>query len=107
MRQVRADLSYNDSASRFARLGVDVFLGEARFVARDRIEVGAKTLRFKRAAITTGARAAALPIPGLGEAGYLTNESVFSLTESPRRLAVIGGGPIGCELAQAFSALRR
>jgi pyruvate/2-oxoglutarate dehydrogenase complex dihydrolipoamide dehydrogenase (E3) component len=102
MRQVRADLSYNDSASRFARLGVDVFLGEARFVARDRIEVGAKTLRFKRAAITTGARAAALPIPGLGEAGYLTNESVFSLTESPRRLAVIGGGPIGCELAQAF-----
>jgi pyruvate/2-oxoglutarate dehydrogenase complex dihydrolipoamide dehydrogenase (E3) component len=68
MRQVRADLSYNDSASRFARLGVDVFLGEARFVARDRIEVGAKTLRFKRAAITTGARAAALPIAGLGEA---------------------------------------
>jgi pyruvate/2-oxoglutarate dehydrogenase complex dihydrolipoamide dehydrogenase (E3) component len=102
MRQVRAQLSENDSAMRFAGLGVDVFFGEARFADRDRVEVDGRSLRFKRAAITTGARAAALPIAGLIEAGYLTNESVFSLTELPRRLAVIGGGPIGCELAQAF-----
>ena len=102
MRRLRTQLSVNDSAERFQRLGVDVFLGEARFTGPDSVEADGKTLRFKRAAITTGARAAELPIPGLKQAGYLTNETVFSLTELPRRLAVIGGGPLGCELAQAF-----
>jgi len=102
MRRLRTQLSANDSAERFQRLGVDVFLGEARFAGPDSVEADGKTLRFKRAAITTGARAAELPIPGLKQAGYLTNETVFSLTELPRRLAVIGGGPLGCELAQAF-----
>lgn len=102
MRRLRAGLSAKDSADRFRGLGVDLFIGEARFAGRDTVAVGGKTLRFSKAAITTGARAAALPIPGLKEAGYLTNETVFSLTELPRRLAVIGGGPIGCELAQAF-----
>ncbi len=67
------------------------------------VEVAGKTLRFKKAAVCTGARAAAPPIPGLEEAGYLTNETIFSLTELPPRLAVIGAGPIGCELAQAFA----
>ncbi|MGH7935260.1 MAG: mercuric reductase [Candidatus Binataceae bacterium] len=102
MRRLRAELSVKDSAERFRGLGVDVFIGEARFASRDTAEVAGKTLRFSRAAITTGARAAALPLPGLAESGYLTNETVFSLTGMPRRLAVIGGGPIGCELAQAF-----
>lgn len=102
MRKLRADLSPIDSAERFRDLGVDVFIGEGRFVAPDCVEVDGKKLRFKRAAIATGARAAALPIPGLSEAGYLTNETVFSLTELPRRIAVIGAGPIGCELAQVF-----
>jgi len=102
MRRLRTQLSANDSAERFQRLGVDVFLGEARFTGPDSVEADGKTLRFKRAAITTGARAAELPIPGLKQAGYLTNETIFSLTELPRRLAVIGGGPLGCELAQAF-----
>src|SRR5881392_1149455 len=105
MRKLRADLSPHDSAQRFANLGVDVFLGEARFAGPDMVEVGGKTLRFKRAVIATGARAAQPPIPGLAEAGYLTNETVFSLTQCPARLAVIGGGPIGCELAQAFQRL--
>jgi pyruvate/2-oxoglutarate dehydrogenase complex dihydrolipoamide dehydrogenase (E3) component len=63
------------------------------------------SLMFKCAAICTGARASAPPIPGLADAGYLTNETVFSLTEMPRRLAIIGGGPVGCELAQAFARL--
>lgn len=103
MRRIRAQISPNDSASRFRKLGVDVFLGEARFASRDAIEVGGKRLRFRRAVIATGARASAPPIPGLAEAGYLTNETVFSLTSLPRRLAVIGAGPIGCELAQAFA----
>ena len=102
MRKLRADLSPIDSAERFRGLGVDVFIGEGRFIAPDCVEVDGKKLRFKRAAIATGARAAVLPIPGIVEAGYLTNETVFSLTELPRRIAVIGAGPIGCELAQVF-----
>ncbi len=102
MRKLRAELSPIDSASRFRGLGVDVFIGDGRFIAPDCVEVDGKKLRFKKAAIATGARAAAIPIPGLAEAGYLTNETVFSLTELPRRIVVIGAGPIGCELAQVF-----
>ena len=102
MRLLRSRISHHDSAQRFQQLGVDVFLGEGHFKDPDSIEVEGQTLRFKKAVLATGARAAAPPIPGLAEAGYLTNESVFSLTELPRRLAVIGAGPIGCELAQAF-----
>jgi pyruvate/2-oxoglutarate dehydrogenase complex dihydrolipoamide dehydrogenase (E3) component len=103
MRRLRAGLSHHDSAERFRDLGVDVFLGAGRFSGRDTFEVGGKTLRFAKACVATGARAAALPIPGLAEAGHLTNETIFSLTELPRRLAVIGAGPIGCELAQTFA----
>jgi pyruvate/2-oxoglutarate dehydrogenase complex dihydrolipoamide dehydrogenase (E3) component len=102
MRRLRAGISQHDSAERFSSLGVDVFLGHARFVGSDRIDVDGRNLRFKRAVVASGARASAPPIPGLTEAGFLTNETVFSLTELPRRLAVIGAGPIGCELAQAF-----
>ncbi len=106
MRRIRAGLSAHDSAERFSKqLGVDVFFGEGKFIGPDSIEVGGKRLRFKKAAICTGARAAAPAVPGIGEAGYLTNETVFGLTELPHRLAVIGGGPIGCELAQTFARL--
>ena len=103
MRRLRAGISRHDSAARFRDLGVDVFIGEGRFSGPDTVQVGDRTLRFKKAVIATGARAAALPIPGLEEAGYLTNETLFSLTELPKRLAVIGAGPIGCEMAQAFA----
>jgi pyruvate/2-oxoglutarate dehydrogenase complex dihydrolipoamide dehydrogenase (E3) component len=105
MRRLRARISPSDSAARFRELGVDVFLGHARFTAPDAVTVDGKVLRFSRAVIATGARAAALPIPGLEETGYLTNETVFTLTTRPPALAVIGGGPIGCELAQAFTRL--
>jgi pyruvate/2-oxoglutarate dehydrogenase complex dihydrolipoamide dehydrogenase (E3) component len=105
MRRIRAGLSRVDSAERFRELGVDVFLGQARFIARDAAQANGRTLRFRRAVIATGARAAAPPVPGLDRAGYLTNETVFSLTELPRHLVVIGAGPIGCELAQAFARL--
>jgi pyruvate/2-oxoglutarate dehydrogenase complex dihydrolipoamide dehydrogenase (E3) component len=84
-------------------LGVDVFIGDGRFAGPDCVEVDGRRLRFKKAAIATGARAAAIPIPGLADAGYLTNETVFSLTDLPRRITVIGAGPIGCELAQTFA----
>ncbi len=103
MRRLRARISHTDSAARYSGLGVDVFIGTGRFVGPDAIEVDGKRLAFARAAICTGARASAPPIPGLEEAGYLTNETVFGLTELPRRLAVIGAGPIGAEMAQAFA----
>src|SRR5262249_2778825 len=96
MRRLRPGPSQGGSAARFRGLGVDVFLGAARFAGPETVEVGGAELRFKRAVIATGARAAAPDIPGLTEVGYLTNETVFTLTELPRRLAVIGAGPIGC-----------
>jgi pyruvate/2-oxoglutarate dehydrogenase complex dihydrolipoamide dehydrogenase (E3) component len=105
LRRLRAGISVNDSARRFQGLGVDVFLGDARFSGPRSIEVAGQSLRFKRCIIATGARAAVPEVPGLAEAGFLTNETVFSLTELPPRLIVIGGGPIGCELAQAFRRL--
>jgi pyruvate/2-oxoglutarate dehydrogenase complex dihydrolipoamide dehydrogenase (E3) component len=105
MRRLRAGLSPHDSARRFRELGIDVYLGQARFAGPDTIDVSGKSLTFQKAVIATGARAHRPTIPGLAEAGFLTNETVFSLTELPRRLAVIGAGPIGCELAQAFARL--
>jgi pyruvate/2-oxoglutarate dehydrogenase complex dihydrolipoamide dehydrogenase (E3) component len=103
MRRLRATIAPNDSAARLEKHGIDVFFGAARFTARDAVLVDGKTLRFSRAVIATGARAAVPEIPGLREAGYLTNETIFALTELPRRLAIVGAGPIGCELAQAFA----
>lgn len=105
VRRVRADLSPHDSADRFRSLGVDVFLGDGRFVADDAVEVGGARLRFGRCLIATGSRANVPDLPGLKAARWFTNESVFTLTELPRRLLVIGGGPIGCELGQAFARL--
>jgi len=102
-RELRADISRNDSVRRFRdELGVDVYLGSARFAGGDIVEVGDRRLQFSKAVIATGARATRLPIPGLDSVEVLTNENVFWLTELPRRLAVIGAGPIGCELGQAF-----
>ena len=103
MRRLRAAIAPHDSAQRFSDLGIDVFIGEGRFVDGHTAEVAGARLAFKKAVIATGARAAAPPIQGLEEISYLTNETVFSLTELPRRLAVIGAGPIGCEMAQAFA----
>ena len=105
MRRLRASISPHDSVERFQNLGIDVFLGSGCFSSNNTIKVGDNILRFKKAVIATGARAARLSIEGIEEAGYLTNETVFSLTEQPRRLALIGGGPLDCELAQAFRRL--
>jgi pyruvate/2-oxoglutarate dehydrogenase complex dihydrolipoamide dehydrogenase (E3) component len=107
MRKLRARISHTDSAHRYKTLGVDVYIGGAQFTGPDTVVVegpaGNRTLKFSKAAICTGARAATPPTPGLQEAGYLTNETIFTLTELPARLGVIGAGPIGCELAQAFA----
>ena len=102
MRGIRARISHADSVSRLVEAGVDVFFGQACFTDTDALTVDGARLRFKKALIATGARPDMPSIPGLVEAGYLTNENIFDLTELPRRLLVIGGGPLGCELAQAF-----
>ncbi|MBC8086343.1 MAG: FAD-containing oxidoreductase [Phycisphaerae bacterium] len=105
MRSIRADLSAVDSASRFRGLGVDVYFGEAAFASREQITVGQQSLAFRRAVIATGARARVPDIPGLVEAGFYTNETIFSLQQRPGHLIIVGGGPVGCELAQAFARL--
>ena len=108
MRRLRAEISPNDSAERFTSLGVDMYFGQGSFVDNDTIKVtrddgSISTLKYRKAVIATGARAAAPPIPGLEAVDYLTNESVFSLTKLPRRFGIIGNGPIGCEMAQVFA----
>ena len=106
MRRIRSGISFRDSFERYSNeLGIDVFLGSGTFIGRDSIEVDGLRLRFKKAAICTGTRAAVPLIPGIEETGYLTNENVFWLTELPKRLLVIGGGLIGCELSQAFARM--
>jgi pyruvate/2-oxoglutarate dehydrogenase complex dihydrolipoamide dehydrogenase (E3) component len=105
MRARRADIAPNDGAARLASLGIDVFFGAASFADRRTVAVGAATLRFSKAAIATGSRPAIPPIPGLETVPFLTNENVFDITEQPQRLAVLGGGPVGCEMAQAFARL--
>lgn len=108
MREIRADISHVDSAQRFSDLGVDVFLGQGSFIDNQSIQVkrsdgSSTTLNYKKAVIATGARASAPPIPGLDTVDYLTNENLFSLTELPKRIGIIGAGPIGCEMAQSFA----
>lgn len=103
MRRLRADMAHHDAASRFQELGVDMFIGGGKFNGDGCVEVASRMLNYKRAVICTGGRAAKLPIPGLDTVEYLTNESIFSLTELPKRLVVVGGGPIGTEMAQSFA----
>lgn len=100
MRRIRAEIAHHDAAQKLADAGIDVFFGAGRFTGPDTLQVEGKTLTFARAIIATGARAARPPIPGIERA--LDNEAIFALTELPERLVVVGAGPIGCELGQAF-----
>ena len=103
MRRLRAGIAPIDSARRYTeKLGVDVFIGKGTFTGKNTIEVNGKTLTFVKAVVATGGTAAIPNIPGLRQAPYLTNATVFNLTELPARLGVIGAGPVGIELAQAF-----
>ncbi|MEO6878416.1 MAG: mercuric reductase [Gemmatimonadaceae bacterium] len=105
LRALRSQLSDVDSVTRFSELGVDVFLGDAAFVGPNVVRIGDRTVQFRRAIVATGARAAVPPIPGLADTPFDTNETIFSVTERPTHLVVIGGGAIGAELAQAFARL--
>jgi pyruvate/2-oxoglutarate dehydrogenase complex dihydrolipoamide dehydrogenase (E3) component len=105
VRSRRVDLAHHDSAERLAALGVHVFFGDASFASPSTVAVNGRTLKFRRAVIATGGRPAIPSIAGLRDLPFLTSESVFELREQPRSLLVLGGGPIGCELAQAFGLL--
>lgn len=102
MRARRAALAPNDAADRLVRAGVHLFFGDARFAGPREVIVGGDRLRFAHALIATGSRPAVPPIPGLRQIRFLTNETIFDLTACPARLIVVGGGAVGCELAQAF-----
>lgn len=95
----------HDSPERFESLGVEVIFGSGEFIDRKTFKVNHRNLQARAFVIATGSRAAIPTIAGLQEAGYITNEQVFSITKRPESIAIIGGGPIGCELGQAFSRL--
>lgn len=105
VRGVIAAIAPMDSAARFTALGAEVIAGQARFVARDTLEVGGRRLSARRIVIAAGGWAAAPAIPGLAEIGFLTNETLFDLPERPAHLLILGGGPIGLEMAQAHAGL--
>jgi pyruvate/2-oxoglutarate dehydrogenase complex dihydrolipoamide dehydrogenase (E3) component len=100
-----AAIAPHDAPERLRREGVEVVHGTGRFAAPDRVEVGGRIVRFRRAMIATGASPLLPPIPGLREVDPLTSNTVWDLTHLPRRLVVLGGGPIGAELGQAFARL--
>ncbi|CAM5491888.1 mercuric reductase [Rhodanobacter lindaniclasticus] len=102
LRRIRSHLTHSTSVRQLVASGVDVYFGNTRFEGADRLSVNGQPLRFDKALLATGARPQIPDIPGLKQAGFLTNATVFDLAELPPRLLVIGGGPLGCELAQAF-----
>jgi pyruvate/2-oxoglutarate dehydrogenase complex dihydrolipoamide dehydrogenase (E3) component len=102
---VIAAIAPHDSQERFEKLGVEVIRAHARFVGPQEVEAGGRRIRARRIVVATGSSPAVPPIAGLAEVPYLTNETVFDLTERPEHMVVIGGGPIGCELAQAYRRL--
>jgi pyruvate/2-oxoglutarate dehydrogenase complex dihydrolipoamide dehydrogenase (E3) component len=105
VREMRAFSGSFDAVSVAAGAGIDVFLGDGQFVGPDAVEVDGQRLRFRRALIATGSRPAVPDLPGLAAAAYLTNETVFELTELPRRVVCVGAGIVNCELAQALRRL--
>lgn len=105
LRRAQRAIEPHDSPERLRELGVDVIEGHGRFVGPGRVLVGEKEVRFRAALVCTGARPELPPIAGLDTADVVTSDTVWDLDELPRRLVVIGGGPVGCELAQAFARL--
>lgn len=105
MRRIRTRLSVHHSVHDLAALGIDIFFAEARFAGTNVLFVDESRLTFRKALVATGARPRIPNIPDLEQVGYRTSSTIFEMTALPRRLAVVGGGPLGCELAQAFCRL--
>lgn len=102
---VIAAIAPHDSVERFTGLGVTVLQSAARFTGPEEVEAGGERIRARRFVLATGSAPAVPPVPGLAETPFLTNETIFELTERPAHLVVLGGGPIGVEMAQAFRRL--
>ena len=107
MRKVRAEIGHHDSSENFSKqYGVDIMLGEAKFIDRNTISVnGGEPIKFLKACICTGGRPRVPDIPGLSNIPHYTSENIFNMTVLPKKLLVVGGGPIGCELGQSFQRL--
>jgi pyruvate/2-oxoglutarate dehydrogenase complex dihydrolipoamide dehydrogenase (E3) component len=105
VRGVIATIAHHDSQERFEGWGVEVIRARGRFIGPDRLEAGNRIIRARRFVLATGSHAAVPPIPGLSDTPFLTNETLWGLRELPTRLLVLGGGAIGCEMAQAFARL--
>jgi pyruvate/2-oxoglutarate dehydrogenase complex dihydrolipoamide dehydrogenase (E3) component len=103
LRRLRARIAPHDSFKGAANLGVDVYQGDAKFTGPNTVEVRGQTIRFKKAVVATGAAPFVPPIPGLRDTPCLTNSNLYNLTELPKSMLVLGGGPIGSEMAQAFA----
>mmetsp|Transcript_104177 Transcript_104177/g.324889 ORF Transcript_104177/g.324889 Transcript_104177/m.324889 type:complete len:529 (-) Transcript_104177:13-1599(-) len=102
MRRLRAQIAPVDSCQTTAKAGADMYVGKATFTGPHELKVGDRALKFRKAVIATGGRAKVPPIPGLSGVPYHTNATLFNLTDLPPRFVVLGGGPIGLEMAQAF-----
>lgn len=103
MRKIRAEIGEKDSAENFSKeYDIDIILGEAQFKNPNTITVNGKDIKFLKACICTGGRPKVPDIAGLNEVPFYTSENIFNLTKQPKSLLVVGGGPIGCELGQAF-----
>ena len=105
MRESIAAVAPHDSVERYAGLGVDVRIGHARIVSPWAVEIGGQTLTTRAIVVATGAEPVVPDIPGLADSGFLTSETLWRLERAPARLAILGGGPVGCELAQALARL--
>jgi pyruvate/2-oxoglutarate dehydrogenase complex dihydrolipoamide dehydrogenase (E3) component len=105
VQKIKSTIAPHDSTERFSGLGVTVIAGKAQFVDPETVKVNGQLIKARRFVIATGSSPATPSIPGLSTVAFLTNETIFDLQEKPSRLIIIGGGPIGCELAQAFLLL--
>lgn len=105
VQEVIATIAVNDSIARFEALGVQIIKDSAEFIDKTTLKAGTNIIKARYFVIATGSSAAIPPISGLSEINYYTNETIFSLNQLPQHLLIIGGGPIGCELAQAFAML--
>ena len=105
VQDVIATIEPHDSVERFTGLGVECVMGEADIIDRHTVQVGDRQIRTKNIIIAAGARPFVPPIEGVDKVGYLTSDTIWKLKEQPKRMVVLGGGPIGCEMAQAFAKL--
>ncbi len=103
VQEVIASIAPHDSVERYTSLGVDVIQGEAQILSRNSVRVNGKTWTAKSIVLATGAEPFVPPIPGLDQVDYYTSDTIWNLRELPKKLVVLGGGPIGCELAQCFA----